>query len=158
MSITESIDKYEQFWIRAFNKNDENALLGLLQFNIPKYFAVAELVDFKEYLDKFREDYFVLCFENEVVACGGINYFEETARISWDIVHPSYQNKGIGSILLRYRLDKLKEQSSIKSIVVRTAQEVFQFYEKFGFELKEIVPNYWAMGYDLYLMERKNRE
>ncbi|HZF63296.1 MAG TPA: GNAT family N-acetyltransferase [Chitinophagaceae bacterium] len=83
-----------------------------------------------------------------VICCGGFNFSEEgaKAKISWDILHPDYQRKGVGSKLLQFRIHKLKEIETVKNISVRTSQLVFQFYEKHGFELKEVVKNYWAGG------------
>jgi hypothetical protein len=52
----------------------------------------------------------------------------------------------VGSKLLQFRIHKLKEIETVKNIPVRTSQLVFQFYEKHGFELKEVVKNYWAGG------------
>ncbi|MDQ3191018.1 MAG: GNAT family N-acetyltransferase, partial [Bacteroidota bacterium] len=71
---------------------------------------------------------------------------------SWDILDPNYQNKGLGSLLLKFRIEKLKEFKSLKRITVRTSQFAYKFYEKNGFELKEIIKDYWAIGFDLYNM------
>jgi len=42
-------------------------------------------------------------------------------------------------------------------MTVRTSQFVYGFYEKHGFELKKVVKNYWAQGFDLYDMEYKEK-
>ena len=41
----------------------------------------------------------------------------------------------------------------VKTITVRTSQLVYKYYEKFGFQTKEIIKDFWAKGYDLYRME-----
>ena len=43
-------------------------------------------------------------------------------------------------------------ESSVQTLIVRTSQLVYRFYEKQGFELEKVVKDYWAEGYDLYLM------
>tara|TARA_R110002049_G_scaffold120471_8_gene274901 strand:+ start:345 stop:791 length:447 start_codon:yes stop_codon:yes gene_type:complete len=143
--------------IRKYHLKDQQALLDLLKLNTPKYFSVAEQSDFIAYLKSSLEDYFVVELRDEVVGCGGVNYFlsENLACISWDIIHPKYQNQGIGKVLLKYRIDQIFSNPDIQSIVVRTSQHVSIFYEKAGFQLIRIVENYWALGYDLYEMRLK---
>lgn len=128
--------------------------MQLLEVNIPDFFAEEELGDFSTYLDKEIEQYFVLFLGNTLVACGGINFERDkySAKISWDVVHPDFQGKGLGSQLLQYRLDILTAEPEIQEIMVRTSQHVYQFYEKRGFRLVETQQNYWAQGMDLYKM------
>jgi ribosomal-protein-alanine N-acetyltransferase len=49
----------------------------------------------------------------------------------------------------------LKSTPKIETIRVRTTQLVYQFYKKMDFELVKIEKDYWAVGFDLYLMELK---
>lgn len=141
--------------IREYNKADERKLLELLDLNTPKYFHPSEKEDFQNYLNNEVEDYYVLEYNNEIVGCGGINYFinNNEARISWDVIHPDYQGKGFGIRLLRYRLDKISCYQGINLIVVRTTQCAFQFYEKVGFNIVKFEKDFWVDGFDLYQME-----
>ena len=141
--------------IRPYKSSDKLALLNLIDLNTPKYFALAEKVDFENYLENERELYFVLTFESEIIGCGGINFEEKktTGIISWDIIHPDYQGKSYGKQLLNHRLDILKQMKSIQRIIVRTSQITYNFYQKQGFQVKEIIRDYWAEGFDLYFME-----
>ncbi|CAH0995708.1 hypothetical protein EMA8858_01833 [Emticicia aquatica] len=141
--------------IRKYQHSDRKSIIDLLRQNTPTYFAPSEESDLNDFLDNHLENYFVVEVENEVLACGGFNTSEDEKiiRISWDIVHPQFQGKGLGSKLIKFRIQKIKEIKNIEIIVVRTSQLVYQFYEKFGFELKEIVRNFWADGFDLYHME-----
>ena len=140
--------------IREYNEADKPELLQLLRLNTPQYFAPEEEQDLVHYLDHEIDHYYVLKYDGALVGCGGINRVDEgaTGRISWDILHPDYQGKGLGSILLKYRIQKLKEMPGVKTITVRTSQLVYKFYEKNGFALEEIVKDYWAEGYDMYRM------
>lgn len=56
---------------------------------------------------------------------------------------------------MKHRIDKLNSIDSIKKITVRTSQVTYKFYEKQGFELFEIIKDYWADGFDMYNMEYK---
>jgi len=143
--------------IREYQDSDKNAVLNLLRLNTPKYFAPEEEKDLDDYLDNERELYFVIIFDNKLVGCGGINFADNNTRgkISWDILHPDYQGKSIGTQLLKHRIEILKPMENIQKISVRTSQITYKFYENNGFELFEIIKDYWAKGFDLYNMEFK---
>lgn len=140
--------------IRAYQTTDKSLVLKIFQLNVPKYFAESELEDLKRYLDKEIEEYFVAEMNDEIIGAGGINFENEkkTAIISWDFIHPNYQGKGIGRKLLHHRLELLKSMKNIETIIVRTSQLTFKFYEKSGFKIDEIQKDYWAEGFDLYKM------
>lgn len=141
--------------LRYYSPSDFETLHSLLKLNIPAYFAPEELFDFEKYLNSDIEDYFVATTKGEIVGCGGINYnhAQKSTFISWDIIHPDWQGKGVGSQLLQHRLNLIKKQFPHYQIIVRTSQLVYPFYEKHGFKLLEKHPNYWAEGYDMYYMK-----
>lgn len=132
-----------------------DSLLALIRLNTPEYFAEEEEAEFEAYLDSEIEQYFVMEMGGEVVGCGGINFDEQEKMgiISWDMFHPDFQAKGLGTKLLLHRLAILKSMSSIETIVVRTSQVAYRFYQKNGFNLVRTEKDYWAPGFDLYFME-----
>ena len=141
--------------IRNYQDSDREKIIELLRLNTPEYFSPDEEKDLIYYFDNHIESYYVIEIDGIIVGSGGFNLSDDPAmiRIAWDIVHPEYQGKGIGSALTKYRIERIKEMDGVKIISVRTSQLVYPFYEKFGFELKEIVKDYWADGFDLYSME-----
>lgn len=141
--------------IRPYKDTDKEKLLHLIRLNTPQYFDPTEENDFSTYLDDELETYFVVEDEGEIIGCGGINYFpdEHTARISWDMIHPESQGRGVGKKLTLHRIEEIKKQKDIRTIVVRTTQLVYPFYEKAGFKLEKIEKDFWAPGYDLYLLK-----
>lgn len=141
--------------IREYKSIDKSSVMNLIRLNTPEYFAPEEEDDFSNYLDNERELYYVLLFNEKIVGCGGINFAENKTigKISWDILHPEYQGKSLGTRLLEYRIEKLESIKSVQKITVRTSQVAYQFYEKQGFELKKIKKDYWAKGFDMYKME-----
>lgn len=141
--------------IRPYFIEDKKALLHILELLTPQYFDVAEKADFIKYLKTEKEDYFVIELNNQVVGSGGVNYFhsEREARISWDLIHPDFQGKGLGKQLLAHRIYHIKNQNRFDKIIVRTSQMAFQFYLKMGFETITIEKDFWAQGFDLYFME-----
>jgi [ribosomal protein S18]-alanine N-acetyltransferase len=141
--------------IRKYASTDFDDIIGLLRLNTPKYFAVSEEQDLIDYLHHHIEQYYVMEYENKIIACGGINFSKDLTigKISWDILDPDFQRKGFGSLLLKYRIGKLKENEHVKTISVRTSQMAYKFYQINGFNLTEIIKDYWADGFDLYSME-----
>jgi len=141
--------------IRKYDPSDKNTVFGLLRANTPSYFAKEEEKELINYLENEIELYYVLLSEDKIIGSGGINFSEDkkTGIISWDILHPEYQGKSFGSQLLTYRIEKLKSIESIEHIIVRTSQLTYKFYEKQGFEILEIIKDYWAEDFDLYSMK-----
>lgn len=146
--------------IRKYAATDRENVIHLLRLNTPAFFSPAEEKDLIHYLGCEVEDYFVMESDAQIVGCGGINYLQDhsIARISWDIFHPDFQGRGLGRKLTQFRIERIRAQTGIQTISVRTSQMVFRFYEKMGFDLVEVVPDYWAQGYDLYRMELQNAE
>ncbi|MNK10966.1 N-acetylglutamate synthase [compost metagenome] len=141
--------------IRKYTPADDAQLIKLLRLNTPKYFAEAEEADLIDYLANHIDHYYVVEIDTIIMGCGGFNISKDgkNAGISWDLIHPDAQGKGVGSALTKFRLERIREIKGIENISVRTSQLVFKFYEKFGFVLKEIAKDYWAEGIDMYRME-----
>lgn len=136
--------------IRAFSDADFSNVIHLLKLNIPAAFAPEEKNEFEAYLLREREDYFVVEESDSIIGCGGINYFSEDAlaRLSWDMIHPDSQGKGIGKQLVKHRLEHIK-QRGFHQVQVRTSQMATTFYASLGFEIVETIKDYWAEGFDL---------
>lgn len=140
--------------IRAYNSNDKSTVLAILRLNTPNYFSTEEEAGFIHFLDHEIEVYYVTLLNDKIVGAGGINFNQQLKKgiLSWGMIHPDYQRMSIGSTLLKHRIEVLKNRQEIDAIIVRTSQLVFKFYEKHGFEVTEIVKDYWAKGFDLYNM------
>lgn len=140
--------------IRKFKPEDSTALLQIIKNNTPEYFAVTEIEDYKTYLETEIQDYFVAVLEDKIIAGAGINYDREKqlAKISWDVVDVGFHKQGIGTLLLNHRLEIIATKKHIRSIIVRTSQHAYAFYEKNGFKLLERHKDYWAEGFDMYKM------
>lgn len=109
--------------IREYKKKDKDEVIKLIRLNIPDFFAIEEEKDLNEYLESQRELYYVVLLDGKIVGCGGINFANDKtiAKISWDIIHPDYQGKSLGTKLLQHRIDKLNSMSEIQKITVRTS-------------------------------------
>lgn len=141
--------------IRRYSHKDKIKVIELLRRNTPKYFDPSEELDLKNYLQHELEDYFVFEENFEIIGAGGINYMpeEKLARISWDMIEPNSQGKGIGRQLIQYRMNLLSKNKDIEIVMVRTSQHAYKFYEKAGFELEKVERNFWAKHFHLYQMK-----
>lgn len=142
--------------IRKYRDSDKESIIALLRLNTPQYFSPNEEDDLILYLDNYAQNYYVVEIEDVMVACGGFNLSDDNkvGKISWDIVHPQSQGKGVGTALTKFRINSMKEIDSINIISVRTSQLAYLFYERFGLEIREIVKDYWDEGFDLYRLDK----
>ncbi|WP_277632994.1 GNAT family N-acetyltransferase [Avrilella dinanensis] len=140
--------------IRKYHISDKPELMEILQMNIPQYFAETEIKDFDHYLDSAIEQYFVIEINDKIVGSGGINFEKtsKTGKLSWDIINPNFQGKGLGTDLLKHRIALLHSMPDVEKITVRTSQFAFQFYEKNGFVLEKTQKDFWVKGFDMYKM------
>lgn len=141
--------------IREHTDSDKERIIELLRLNTPRYFSPNEEQDLVDYLLHHAHNYYVVELNNTVLGCGGFNLSEDgtTAKISWDIFHPQSHGKGLGTGLTKFRIRKIREIKGVKTLSVRTSQLVYKFYEKFGLETREIIKDFWDVGFDLYRMD-----
>ncbi len=109
---------------------------------------------------KFYEtcsDGFIVAEVNRIVVGFVVGFLaqEGTGRIFSLAVHPLYQNRGIGSALLKEIIDIFR-----KSNVVEVVLEVHlgnlkakRFYERHGFEETGIADKYYSDGENAFLMK-----
>jgi ribosomal protein S18 acetylase RimI-like enzyme len=139
--------------LRPYQTADFTSIVGLFHLNTPSFFHPQEQADLEAFLADELENYYVIENEGEVVACGGSNAEEGTGWLSWYIVHPDYQGKGLGRQLVDKNLEILKRDTRVTEIEVRTSQLTHIFYEKAGFVLIETADDYWGPGLHLYRMK-----
>lgn len=144
----------DKFTIRPYRNSDKAAVLNLMKLNTPKYFAQSEQAAFKNFLEKEIDQYFVIEYKTEIFGSGGYNWSEDggMAYISWDMIHPNFHGLTLGTQLLRHRLQLLQLYGNVHSIIVRTSQLTYPFYEKRGFKCLEVQEDYWAPGFDMVVM------
>lgn len=141
--------------IREYRNEDKDSVLNLFNLNTPEFFSPEEEKELIYYLENEIEYYFLIESNHIIVGSGGINFSGNPTigKISWDMIHPDFHGKSLGSLLLNYRIERMKKMDAVEKIIVRTSQLAYQFYEKHGFQLLEVVENYWAKEFHLYTME-----
>jgi GNAT superfamily N-acetyltransferase len=133
--------------IREYTRKDRLACLRVLDSNIPGFFKPEARDDFTDYLDELGSPghtFFVL--ENHakhLIACGGVYIFPGAvlASLNWGMVARAYHRTGIGSALLEYRLNWLRETAIVRNVMLNTPQRASGFFEQFGFTFETSIEN-----------------
>ena len=85
---------------------------------------------------------------------------EDQANIINFLIHPQFQSKGYGTLLLQETIKRIKRLKDIKKIVLNVQVNNYiaiKLYEKFNFQKNtKIIENYYQSGEDAYLMELSN--
>lgn len=83
----------------------------------------------------------VATVENQVVALAGVSYpFEHLMCLHTDLVDPTYQRRGIGTLLTLFRIASINIES-VEQIGVLATEHSQPFYNRFGF-VEESPPQY----------------
>lgn len=139
-----------------YQPSNKESLIHIFRLNVPKYFDASEEKEFSNYLQLKADTYFCI-FENETLL-GGVGYeFKEedqSGRINWIFLHPNYRGEGLGKKAVEHCLGILKADTRVKTLIVRTSQLIYPFFEKCGYTLLRTEKDYWAKGFDLYQMEK----
>jgi len=85
-----------------------------------------------------------------------IDLEERTGHIMNLAIDPAYRGQGYGKLLLEHGLEYLKGLGAeCVELEVRVDNELaIRLYERYGFRIKEHLPNYYRNGEDAYLMVR----
>ncbi len=138
--------------------------ISIFKSNMPDFFAPAELHDYKEWLAKLagaqnREsgaNYYYVVLKNDLpVACGGFYISADgwKARMTWGMVHRDWHHMGIGRDFLNFRIRRIRQINPHCSVALDTTQHSFGFFEKQGFVVNAITPDFYAPGMHRYEME-----
>jgi len=102
--------------------------------------------------------YYVMEYQDEVIAYIGYWKLANEAHLVNLAVHPAFRRKGLGSKLLKYILEKAQNQGldTISLEVRRFNLAAQKFYERFDFEKMAIRPGYYVeTGEDALVYWRK---
>ena len=140
--------------IKPYKQKYFDNCVDIIESNTPKYILPIEHLAFKNYLLKKNKTYFVLFNGFNLVACGGygINDSQNKADLSWGLVHRKHHSQGIGSYLLRFRIENIKKKYPSVNIHLDTSQHTYKFFERFGFKVRKISKDGYGEGLDMYDM------
>ena len=136
------------FTIREYQIADRNACLSAFASNVPQLFAANEADDYASFLAQLPCPYLVAELDGVAVGGGGFYFIPETdlAGLVWGVIAWDAQRRGIGTALLRARLERLSSEPSIRAVRVKTSQGAAAFFERFGFQTERIIEDYFAVG------------
>jgi len=139
--------------IRAYSGDDRDACLSILAGNTPEFFVANDRDDVARFLDNLPGPYFVAEEQGVIVACGGWAMDEEqTAALTWGMVRRDLHRQGIGSRLLRYRIEAIRQDGRARIVRLRTVQLVQGFFAAEGFQVVDVIPNGYGPGFDRVTM------
>lgn len=139
--------------IRAYQRDDEPACLDIFDSNRPKYFTGPERDLFAAYLRRADEPFFVAEAAGQVRGCGGFHVDGSgVGSLAWGMVHGSWHRRGIGTDLLRWRLDRIREIAHAWCVLIDTSQHTAPFFARFGFETLRVVAGGYEPGLDKVFM------
>ena len=142
--------------IRPYKLADKKQLLKMFISNVPEFFDVNEINDFKEYLEQNAATYLTVEVDNTIVGGAGyfINEHDKSGRITWIFFDPTYSGQGLGKQAVEHCLKILGNDTRVEKFIVTTSQHAYKFFEKFGYRVNRIEKNHWGKGLDLYEMEK----
>ncbi|WP_369939899.1 GNAT family N-acetyltransferase [Xanthomonas medicagonis] len=142
--------------IRNYSPEHFGACLALFDGNVPAFFSAEERPDFMRFLTHHAAawHYRVIECAGEVIACGGYSISTDgtTASLCWGMVHPTLHRQGLGTMLLLARLEALRLRPDIEQVVLDTSQHTQAFYARFGFVVKQVMPDGYSAGLDRWDM------
>ena len=120
--------------LRAYRPEDFEACRLIHDLNAPNRFPEESGKQHEEYLQKEPEGYLVAEFENEIIGCGGISLrHSDFAIFAYGLVHPKYQQMGIGRLLFFARVALLPTLETDALIYICAVKASLPYYQKFGF-------------------------
>lgn len=145
--------------IESFDKKHKTACLTAFESNVPKFFTAEELGQFAYFLDHFEDNiypnsnqrrtyFYVLLNDGELIGCGGFGDKDGNQRITlaWGLIHSDFHRKSFGSTLLKFRLEAIKKHFPRADVYLDTTQHSSPFYEKLGFQLKNVTSDFFEIG------------
>jgi ribosomal protein S18 acetylase RimI-like enzyme len=153
--------------IRPMLKRDKPALITLLRAT-PE-FKPAEVVVAEEVINGYLADpagsgYNTLVAKDGPAISGYICYgpaplTEGTWDVYWIAVAAGEQGKGVGSALLVYAEDKIKEAGGMLIVIETSSQPSYSksrhFYSNHGYEAIARLPDFYAPGDDKIILRKR---
>jgi ribosomal-protein-alanine N-acetyltransferase len=151
--------------IRNYQASDREACLRIFDGNTPLFFDPSEresLLNWLQAKDEGRmayasnlaEHFYVLELAGRVMGCAGV-YIpgdEKLANMVWGMVERDLHKKGLGRELLVYRINIIQKEYPDCAIILDTTQHSYGFFERLGFRVTRITPDFYGPGLSRYDM------
>jgi N-acetylglutamate synthase-like GNAT family acetyltransferase len=142
---------------RAYLPSDRDTCLAVFDSNVPDFFDPSERRGFEEFIADVPAGYFVMEHEGSILGCGGCYLTEDPAlaRLAWGMVRREWHRKGLGRLLLMFRLREISKKEGVTMVGVSTSQYAAPFFESQGFKSVGVLKDHYAPGFDCVEMVRK---
>ncbi len=143
--------------VRPYTAADKPACVAILRSNVPAFALSHEVHEYAAWLDRTcvrgAEDpceYLVGELDGAVVCAGGVAYATTApvATLCWGIVRRDLHRRGLGSALLRARLDAIRTRGGVERVLMDTTDAAVGFFLRHGFVVTGRVKDGYAAGVD----------
>ena len=142
-----------QLQFKNYSMESFNDCIELFDLNCPEFFASIEKNDYIEFLNQTKEGYVTIHHDSILIGAYGVHKTSsESASQSWTLIHPKYQNKGIGRLIME-RVFSYLESNQLDNLFLSTSQQTEAFFLKFGAIRIDYIENGWDEG--LHRIEMK---
>lgn len=114
------------------------AIQKLAFYEVAKYYnnyrlgsLQTTIFDLEKTFDTFK--YYIVVIDNDIVGSIRAKEINDYCKIENVIVHPNYQNKGIGKLLIKQVEQDFSNCSSFQLFTGKDTPKNVNFYEKLGF-------------------------
>jgi ribosomal protein S18 acetylase RimI-like enzyme len=95
--------------------------------------AGVEASDLKHLLPDSNRYSAISTLDEQPVGTVCISVTDKTAMLSAMYIHQRYQRRGIGTALLRYLVEKLRDSGRLEALVLESTAAALRFYDRMGF-------------------------
>ena len=142
-----------QLEFKDYSMESYNDCIELFDLNCPEFFAPIEKNDYIEFLNQTKEGYVTIHHDSILIGAYGVHKTSsESASQSWTLIHPKYQNQGIGRLIME-RVFSYLESNQLDNLFLSTSQQTEAFFLKFGAIRIDYIENGWDEG--LHRIEMK---
>ena len=142
-----------QLEFKDYSMESFNNCIELFNLNCPEFFAPIEKNDYIEFLNQTKEGYVTIHHDSILIGAYGVHKTSsESASQSWTLIHPKYQNQGIGRLIME-RVFSYLESNQLDNLFLSTSQQTEAFFLKFGAIRIDYIENGWDEG--LHRIEMK---
>ena len=124
--------------VREFERGDKDACRRIYKINEARHFPSGHFDEFIETLEAPGVLNLVAESDGRVVGVAGVSIDSTDGRLchlSFGMIHPDVQRRGIGSALLLARIASLPRPDPLLMLAMAPVKNSIPYYERFGFEL-----------------------
>ncbi len=91
---------------------------------------------------------------NRAIACARLHFVDDTtAQIRYMAVHPNYQGKGLGKLIISY-LEEISKENNRLIVILHARENAVDFYKNCGYTINE--KSYLLWGKIQHFLMQKN--